>query len=214
MNHQQQSQPQQSQQTQDLSTISAPPTASEIDALWRRTEEVAKLPTGVFPSFGGSAGLYPKQLLGVPFVFVSTPVFRTQNGRFGEQEVAQAYICVFDDTWKLQPAEQATFTGAYLLNQLRSATPRELVGSYVWTIAPNPRFRRVDGKSPLMLKIYEAGDTPPDDDVWSGGEQHSMAPASETVVARIQEIEAAGAVPPPWETQATGPSGVAPKERK
>lgn len=203
-------------QTQDVSTISAPPDATEVEALWRRTEEVAKLPTGVFPSFGGGAGLYPKQLLGIPFVLVSAPVFKTQAGKFGEQEVAQAYICVFDDTWKLQPAEQATFTGAYLLNQLRSATPHELVGSYVWTIAPNPRFKRVDGKSPLMLKVYEAGDSPPDDDVWSGGEQHADGKpvVADAVTTRIQEIETAGAVPPPWETQATGPSGVAPKGRK
>lgn len=113
-----------------------------------------------------SLGWYSKMLEGVPFVVVSEPIYRTDKAPWGEQEVAQAHVRLYDwEHGRETDSQLVTFQGRYLLNQLRAMTMNELVGSYVFTIARNPAMPLTpQGVYPLMLAVYDVtrDSLPPD----------------------------------------------------
>lgn len=112
-------------------------------------------------------GWYSRDLEGVPFVISSEPIWRTQDGKYGPQEVAQAQVRLFDwEHGRETDSRLVTFSGRYLLNQLRAMTPNETTGSYVFTIARNPHMPLTpQGVYPLMLAVYDPElDRPPQDD--------------------------------------------------
>lgn len=113
--------------------------------------------SGIDPFPGqGSVGLYTKHLTGYPFVFVSDPIWRTQDGTYGPQEVAQVYVRFgTEEDGTTGDAVLATLTGRYLLNQLRAMTPNEQAVC-VWTVRPHPTLRTIGNKPPLMLARYNA----------------------------------------------------------
>jgi hypothetical protein len=121
--------------------------------------------------YQGEQGLarYTKHLVGWPFVVTGEPIYRTlekSEKRTFAGEVVQFPIRVVNvESDTLNAPELAMLSGAYLLNQVRSMTLRELTG-YVWTVAENGLFdipKQTDGRShPYMLKIFEQGtDSPP-----------------------------------------------------
>lgn len=111
-------------------------------------------------------GWYSRDLVGVPFIIASEPVWRTQKAPWGEEEVAQMNVRLYDwATGRESEPKSVTFNGRWLLNKLKRMTANELVGSVVFTIARNTtKPLTPQGVHPYMLAAYDpTRDAPPPD---------------------------------------------------
>ena len=132
----------------------------EADA--RYLERRAAEGKGAFPDRTAPLWYFERDLIGVPFVFVTLPQFGTlTKSQFGPQEVARIGVSVIDLTGqapRVIPPTIAQFSHRYLLNDLRGMTENELIGGHIWTLARNPDYPMTpQGKFPVTLKIYEFG---------------------------------------------------------
>ena len=154
-----------------------------LDTIEKRTDEILE---ALDASHGtrfvqGARNLYfDADLEGRAFVIVSDPHFTWVEDNFskngGRKQVARCLVRLVeydDETGEriLHVAKEARIQGAYALNQIRSMTRNELVGSVIWTLA-----RNYDGDAyttgggnveyPRMLAPFKRGeDTPVRDNV-------------------------------------------------
>lgn len=115
-------------------------TSLDVHELMRRNKQLLRRPdVERFPHVTGGGRLYNKMLWGVPFVFVSEGVFRTETtGMYGPQSVFNAHIRVLNiQTGEFQDAEMCQLSGGWVLAQLRNMTRGDIVGSRIFTITKN-----------------------------------------------------------------------------
>ena len=163
------------------------PVADEFDIarIVERTTEMLSVLYQVsgsrFPWGSKSAIAYEGELEGRAFLITA----RTQEAEIddnfnkGQKKlIVRTLIRLFNpETGELMPDREARFQGGYVVNQLRGMTERDLVGSYLWTLARDETktpYQRGDGwEYPRMLAVYDsANDSPADakyDLSWSEG---------------------------------------------
>ena len=150
------------------------PVQSVAQLYQKTTEVLAQLDDNKIWPQGRAPGLYARTLVGLPFLSVSDWIYRMLPARQGKnsmgepvtypaRECVQVYVQLVDTSnndprkWAIPwPAELATLTGSYLVNQFRSLIKGDVIGAGVFTIAPNPKFNIPSGH-PLMLKFWEHG---------------------------------------------------------
>jgi hypothetical protein len=122
-----------------------------------------------FPWGARSAIAYEKELEGRAFLFVSKPVQAEVEDAFNKgrmKTIIRVLVRIFNpDTRELLAPREAQFQGGYTVNQLRGLTERELVGSYLWTLARDldeSPYQRGDGwEYPRKLAIWDASQDSP-----------------------------------------------------
>lgn len=103
---------------------------------------------------------YERDLIGIPFRFVTDPMPGRVNGNFGPQDVVRVGVVILDLTGEYPRASDplmAQFSHRYLINDLRNLTRLDL-DAHVWTLGRNPELPLTPrGQHPVTLKVYEYG---------------------------------------------------------
>lgn len=161
----------------DPLSVELVPVAEEFD-IGRIIERTAEMLEVLFQSNGTrfpwgtrSALAYEGEMEGRAFLIVSQPVSAEVEDNFNKgakKTVIRALIRFFNpETGELLPVREARFQGGYTVNQLRGMTERDLVGTYLWTLARDmdkSPYQRGDGwEYPRQLAIWDSvNDSPAD----------------------------------------------------
>jgi hypothetical protein len=152
----------------DAMEVELVPVTNEFDigAILARTGEMLEHLTDAngsrFPWGARSNIAYEKELEGRAFLFVSAPLPAEVEDAFNKgqtKNIMRALVRFYvPATGELMPPREARFQGGYTVSQLRALTERDLVGSYLWTLARDEDespYQRGDGwEYPRKLAIW------------------------------------------------------------